>query len=91
MDPAYEALTDHRTHRTAHEREFERCGHQRNAVNCPSHDHQRVGFTGLFHRLLKTIRIFTTVAKFQRIDRYHFLADLKAPFGIEQPFQPRSG
>jgi hypothetical protein len=55
----------------------------------PPHDDERVGLTGLFHRFLKAIRIFTTIAKFQSIDWDHFLADLEASLGIQQSIEAR--
>ena len=84
MNAAHEALTNHRTHRAAHECKLKCRGDEWDRVDRPSHHNQGVGLTCLFHRLFETIRIFTTIAKFQRIDGNHFLADLKAPFGIEQ-------
>ena len=81
---ADEALADHRSHRAAHETEFEHRDDQRHRADAALHHHQRIGFAGLFKRGRQALGILARVLELQAVDRQHLGADLVTALRIEQ-------
>src|SRR5690606_6242371 len=85
---AHETLADDRSHRAAHEAELERRGDDRNALQRPGHDDQRVALVRLLLRLAQAVAIALRILELQRILRLEIGSDLLARLGIEKPLEP---
>ncbi len=87
LHAAHETFARHRTHRAAHEGEFERRYDDGQRMDAALHHDNGIVFAGVAFCIDQAVAVFFLVFEFQGIDRQHFRADLETAFAIQQPIQ----
>lgn len=88
VDGAHEPFSDHGSHGTAHEIEFERAGNDRNRLYRARNDNERIGFSGFPLRLRQTILVFFCIPEFQPVHRFYVAADFLTRLRIQELIKP---